>query len=540
MCKHRRVGPLAGTPTRSRADGQPRGSDHSVTGRPSVSCVGRSAPTLLVVVLLAAGYFLSAKVSLTLAESWIVLPVWTPAGVAVAGLLIFGRRGWPGVGAGSLLIGLSQGIPTVLGTTVAQTLGPIAVVAMLEARPFRTSLATVPDVLRLVVLGATGMIPGAVIATAVNAASGIVAAGGWLHFALSWWVGDAMGVLLVVPVLLALVHWKDFAHRRGETAVVLVTTAVATRVLFSGSLPLVFLIFPFALWAALRLGPPAVAALNAVVAGIAIWTTVQGYGPFAALPKTTSLVVLEAFNAGVAVTSLVLAAAAATMNRLTQENDRLHAQVQTQLQEVLASRARIVQAAYRERRRVERDLHDGAQQRLVSLSYSLGLALSRSAPGDDDPERHAGLVRALEEVRLTLSELRSLAQGIHPALLTQEGLGAALESLAEQAIVPVEIHAPSRRYPPVVEAAAYFVVCEALANVAKHAHAGAARVWISEAADRLVVEVTDDGIGGADRRRGSGLTGLVDRVSALDGRVLIESPRGGGTRIRAVLPCGWS
>jgi signal transduction histidine kinase len=319
----------------------------------------------------------------------------------------------------------------------------------------------------------------------------------------------------------------------------LVAAAIATRLLFSGSLPLVFLVFPFALWAALRLGLLVVAALNAVVAGIAIWTTVQGYGPFAALPKTTSLVVLEAFNAGIAVTSLVLMAAVTTRNRLASENDQLHAEVRSQLQEVLASRARIVQAAYRERRRVERDLHDGAQQRLVSLAYSLGLALSRSAPGDD-PELHAGFVRALEEVRVTLAELRSLAQGIHPALLTQEGIGAALESLAEQAALPVEVQTRCGRYPPVVEAAAYFVVSEALTNVAKHAHATVARLCVTEAGDWLIVEVADDGIGGADPSRGSGLTGLVDRVSALEGDVRVVSPLGCGTRIRAVLPCGWS
>jgi signal transduction histidine kinase len=534
------VGLPAGTLTRLRAVGHPRCDHDSATGLPAEVVEERPVPTLVVIVILAVGYFLTGKVSSTLpSDRWIVLPVWPPVGVAIVGLLVFGRRGLPGIAVGSFLTGLAQGFPADLGTTAAQTLGPLAVVAMLESRSFQTSLAGVSDVLHLVVFGAVGMIPGAAVCTAVHAAAGNIGDGEWLRFGLVWWVGDVMGILLVVPLLLGLVHWKDLARRRREAAVMLVAAAIATRLLFSGSLPLMFLVFPFALWAALRLGPLVVGTLNAVVAGIAIWTTAGGYGPFAGLPRTTRLFVLEAFNAGIAVTSLVLAAAVTTMNRLTDENDRLHAEVRSQLHEVLASRARIVQAAYRERRRVERNLHDGAQQRLVSLAYTLGLALSRSAPGDD-PELHAGLVRAGDEVRRTLSDLRSLAQGIHPALLTQEGLGAALESLAEQATLPVDVHAPCGRYPPVVEAAAYFVVSEALANVSKHAHANAARVCVTEAGDRLVVEVSDDGIGGADPSRGSGLTGLVDRVSALDGRVCVDSPLGCGTRVRAVLPCGWS
>ncbi|MGH9040296.1 MAG: sensor histidine kinase, partial [Acidimicrobiia bacterium] len=180
-----------------------------------------------------------------------------------------------------------------------------------------------------------------------------------------------------------------------------------------------------------------------------------------------------------------------------------------------------------------------AQQRLVSLTYTLGLALSRLGSADS-PQLQASLVQAREEGRTALSELRALAQGIHPAVLTQEGLGAALESLAEQALVPVDVHAPADRYPPVVEATAYFVASEALANVAKHARATMASVSVEVTDGRLIVEVRDDGTGGADPARGSGLTGLVDRVVALEGRVEVESPLGRGTCVRAELPCDWS
>jgi signal transduction histidine kinase len=198
-----------------------------------------------------------------------------------------------------------------------------------------------------------------------------------------------------------------------------------------------------------------------------------------------------------------------------------------------------VQAAYRERRRVERDLHDGAQQRLVSLAYSLGLALSRLGPGES-PQLEASLVRASEDVRTALVELRALAQGIHPAVLTQVGLGAALESLAEQMPLPVDVEVPRRRYPPVVEATAYFVASEALANVAKHSGATMASVAITEGDGHLAVTVSDNGVGGADPASGSGLTGLVDRVAAVEGRVQIDSQPGRGTEVRAQLPCDWS
>jgi signal transduction histidine kinase len=490
-------------------------------------------------VLLALGYYLAAQASVALAERWIVLPVWPPVGVAVAGLVLFGWRVWPGILAGSFLTGLSQGLPADIGTTVAQTAAPLAVVAMLKSHPFRPSLTEVPDTIRLLILGPACLIPSAVVATAVRAAEGKVT-DGWLHFGAIWWVGDAMGILLVVPLLLGLAQ-GGHTRRRGEAVAVALATAVATRLLFSGTLPLVFLVFPFTLWAALRLDQLAVAVVNAVVAGIAIWTTVEGHGPFGDLPTTTSLFVLEAFNAGVAVTSLVLAAAVATMNRLTDENERLHAEVRSQLQEVLTSRARIVQAADRERRRLERDLHDGAQQRLVSLACTLGLLQSQVAPPHGEPAKvTASLDRALEEVRLTLSELRSLAQGIHPAVLTQEGLGPALERLAEQATIPVAVETPTRRYPPVVEAAAYFVASEALTNIGKHAQATRAWITVHETGGSVVLEVSDDGVGGADPRRGSGLTGLVDRVAALQGGVRVDSQPGRGTTVQAVLPCHWS
>jgi PAS domain S-box-containing protein len=206
-------------------------------------------------------------------------------------------------------------------------------------------------------------------------------------------------------------------------------------------------------------------------------------------------------------------------------------------EELLASRARIVEAGDAERRRLERNLHDGAQQRLVSLSLSLRLAQARLKS-----DVHAAdeiLSGASVELALALEELRELARGIHPAVLTDRGLGPALESLADRTPLAVRFdELPEDRLPPPIEAAAFYVVSEALTNVTKYADASSVSVRVAQEDGKAVVEVTDDGIGGADPHGGSGLRGLSDRVAALEGRLAIVSPPGAGTRIRAEIPCG--
>lgn len=232
-----------------------------------------------------------------------------------------------------------------------------------------------------------------------------------------------------------------------------------------------------------------------------------------------------------------LVASVATAVRLTVENERLQAEVRAQLAEVRASRTRIVEATDAERRRVERDIHDGAQQRLVALSLAIGRARTQLGP-DADPTLEATLAQASDELRAALSELRELARGIHPAILTEAGLEPAVRSLADRAVVPTDVSvAVPRRLPAPLEATAYFVVSEALANVGKHARASSARVALALGEDgALVVEVRDDGCGGADPELGSGLRGLRDRVEAVGGTLETISPAGGGTTIRAVLP----
>jgi signal transduction histidine kinase len=220
---------------------------------------------------------------------------------------------------------------------------------------------------------------------------------------------------------------------------------------------------------------------------------------------------------------------------LAMENERLQAQLRARVEELRASRARIVEASSHERRRLERNLHDGAQQRLVALSLTLRLAQGKL---HDEPDKaNALLAGAQEELTLALGELRELARGIHPAVLSDRGLHAALEALAGRAPIEVDLaELPKDRLPEPIEAAAYFVVAEALTNVVKYAHAQSATVRVSRRNGHAIVEVADDGIGGADPDRGSGLRGLADRVSALDGRMSLDSPAGAGTRLRAEIP----
>jgi PAS domain S-box-containing protein len=204
-------------------------------------------------------------------------------------------------------------------------------------------------------------------------------------------------------------------------------------------------------------------------------------------------------------------------------------------EELRRSRSRLVDAADAERRRLERNLHDGAQQRLVSLSLALRLAESKLRV---DPEAAATILGgAGEELALALQELRELARGLHPAILTDRGLAPALETLAERASVPVELEVDlDLRLPGPVEVAIFYVVSESLANIAKHAAASAVTVRVAQAGDAVVAEVADNGVGGADDTQGSGLRGLSDRVEALNGRLAVESPGGAGTRVVATIP----
>jgi len=218
------------------------------------------------------------------------------------------------------------------------------------------------------------------------------------------------------------------------------------------------------------------------------------------------------------------------------ENGRLEAELRARLQELQGSRSRVVEAQQNERRRLERNLHDGAQQRLVALALELGLLAEKA---NNDPATQERLKRARGEVAESLDELRDIARGLHPAVVSGHGLAIALESLA--AATPLEVHLKTDglpRLPEQLEVAAYYVVSESLTNAAKHAQADTVTVEVGVTTDTLIVEIVDDGIGGADSERGTGLRGLADRIEALNGHLRVWSSVGKGTRVRAEIPCG--
>jgi signal transduction histidine kinase len=220
---------------------------------------------------------------------------------------------------------------------------------------------------------------------------------------------------------------------------------------------------------------------------------------------------------------------------MTLENGRLNAELQARVDELRASRARVIEAGQKERQRLERNLHDGAQQRLIALSLELSLLEQKLG---ERPDVRARLDDARHEIALSLEELRDVARGIHPAVLSGHGLAVALESLAARAAVPVRLRVDLEgRLPEPVEVAAYYVVAESVTNIVRHAHAKDASVTVGRTGESLLVEVVDDGVGGADTERGSGIRGLADRVEALGGRLRVWTPHGGGTRVQAEIPC---
>ena len=218
------------------------------------------------------------------------------------------------------------------------------------------------------------------------------------------------------------------------------------------------------------------------------------------------------------------------------ENGRLLAEQAAHLEELRHSRVRVIEAGQRERARLERNLHDGAQQRLVALSLELGLLEARMGA---DPAAKQALEQARHQIAISLDELRAVARGLHPAVLTGHGLPVALESLVADAAVPVSLHVDLGTRPSeAAEVAAYYVVCEGLANIGKHARATAAEIRIAREDGVLLIDVVDDGVGSPDPNNGSGLRGLADRVEAIGGRLLVTEAPGGGTQLRAEIPCG--
>jgi len=273
--------------------------------------------------------------------------------------------------------------------------------------------------------------------------------------------------------------------------------------------------------------------LGLVQNGRAVTVLPHSDRPVGALVHDPRLVQVPAFHDIAAAASLAI-----RKDSLNQELQARIDELRRREEDVRESRRRLVEAADAERQRLERNLHDGAQQRLVSLSLSLRLAQARLR---SSPEAAAELLTAAStELAVALEELRQLARGLHPAVLTERGLPGALESLRDRAPLPIAFVAvPEGRLPEPVEAAVYYIVVEALTNTAKYAQASSARVAVTVDDGRVRVEVADDGVGGAKGAAGSGLRGLADRAEALGGTLAVESPSGGGTVVRALIPLSY-
>jgi signal transduction histidine kinase len=480
------------------------------------------------ILLVAVAYYLAAQVGYALDVAGPVAAlVWFPAGVGIAALAVGGLPLWPGVLIGDLLVNDYSVLP--LGTALMQTTGNLLEM-LVAAWLIRRIPASRPPLGSADGLGRLGLALAA--GTAISASIGVVAqllggvidpaeaAGVWR----TWWLGDTAGAVTLVPLALAWIPLPPRAWWRGrvpEAILALVVLAVVCQLVFNTPQPLTYLVFPPLLWAALRFGKRGATVAILVMVAFSSWHTAHLGGPF----------VFSSISHGVLSTQLFILAAASTTLALA----AVVAEREDYAAGLTASRARLVGAAAEERRRLEHNLHDGAQQRLTALGVRLRLA--RESQAADPAEADAALAEAEQQLDLAVVELRELAHGIHPAVLTRRGLPAAFESIAARSAIPIEVLAvPAVRLSPSVEATAYYVVAEAVTNAQKHSGAQSIRVRGSLSRGLLRIEVADDGIGGAAEAPGSGLEGLRDRVDAVGGTFELASARGRGTRVSASIP----
>ena len=478
-------------------------------------------------------YWLAAKLGLQLAYlHGSVAALWPPVGVGMAVLILYGLSLWPGIVLGDLAVAdFSQPAGTVLGQTIGNTLEVlIAAVLFYRLAEGRTGFGRVRDVAALVAAAAAGTAVSAVFGAASLKLGGVIPSGQVGTVWRTWFLGDLSGALVFAPLLLCWVGVRlDAITPRQALEGAAVVTLIVVLALLPSQRDVPYVVFPVLIWAALRGGPRGAAGAVALVTTLTVYNTAHHAGPFVRATITQSLLATQLFVAAAAVTSLVLGAVIeerhAALEALRENERRLR-----------DSRARIVKAGDVARRRLERNLHDGAQQHLVSLALTLRLAKLQLRKNPAETEHL--LTEASDELQSAIDELRELARGIHPAVLTDRGLGPALEVLADHAHLPVELTARlTSRLPSTVEAVVYYVAAEGLTNITKYAHATAATLRLETNNKTVVLHVGDNGAGGADPSRGTGLRGLADRVEALGGKLELHSPPGQGTLLTASIPC---
>jgi signal transduction histidine kinase len=483
------------------------------------------------VIVLAALYRGTAEIGYSLQFAGPVAAiVWLPVGLGVAFLYIAGLRYWPGILISDLLANDYDALPlgAALGQTAGNLLEVVTIAVLLRALvPNGDPLANLGDLGRMFLAIVAGTTVSATIGPLSLWLGGVIELTAIPRVWRTWWLGDASGALVVLPLAVA---WarpprREWWRRRGaEAALTLaVLVGISELALHAGAPDAYpYLLFPPLIWAALRLGRHGATLGIAVAAGFAVWETTRQVGPFAYESVTQSVLATQLFIAVAAATTLCLTVVTAERKRAVER--------------LAESRMRIVEAGDNERRRIEHNLHDGAQQRLTALVVQLGLFADR-ARTHPDPSAADLFDEAAHEIVLAIDELRELAQGIHPSVLRDLGLARAVQSVALRSRIPLRrVEMPDARFDPLAEAAAYYVVAEALTNVVKYGQASAAEVSVATDNGTVTVTVSDDGVGGADPAHGSGLRGLADRVEALEGRLVVTSPRGRGTTVRAEIP----
>ena len=455
--------------------------------------------------------------------------VWLPAGVGIAALYLLGPRLWPGVVIGDLLVNNYSTLP--LGSAIGQSVGNLleVLIAALLLRRFAsryTLLGSISGFGGLLLAVMTGTLVSATVGSVSAVLGNVIGVDSLARVWGTWWLGDLCGSLIVVPLALAWLpppsrRWFD--GRRVELALVLAALVGLVVLGWQTSHPMSFLALPALTWAAIRFGPRGGTLAIAIGAALTVWATTHYIGPFAFRSVNRSVFDTQVYLVVSAVATLCVAA-------LARERERL-------AEGLRASRARIVTATDVERRRIERNIHDGAQQRLVALSARLTLAedKARTRP-QTAPEAFAS---ARGELQLAVEELRELVHGIRPWALRRFGLASAVRLAAVRSSVPVELgELPEDRLDETAESTAYYVVLEAITNAQRYARPSAIRISTRRTSRALYLEVADDGVGGAIERPGRGLQGLRDRVEAIGGSFTLDSAAGQGTRVAAEIPAG--
>jgi signal transduction histidine kinase len=527
---------------------------------------------LLKLASLALVYHLAARLGLKMAYVQInTSPVWPPTGIALVALLLFGYNLWPGISLGVLVGSLLTGAPVGLavGMALGNTLEALAGVHCLRRFiGFHNAMDRIQDVVGLALCSISSTALGASIGSMTLLLTGGIVWQAVGNIWITWWIGDLLGALVVVPLLLVWATAPSYpATKRmvGEGAVVLtllvtVTWYVFGSKAFAGVLhqAMIYVIFPFMIWTALRLGQRGAATAVFLVSGIAIWATSQGMGPFSLESKNDSLVLLQTFMGVVSLTSLILAAAATERRKaagalhqrvedlatLNEQNAWLFEEVRQGNQQLHALSQRLMKAQEEERLHLSRELHDESGQLVAALTMQLGL-LERDASQPEALNRHiAELKRATHEIQ---DNLHQLAVNLRPASLDHLGLVTALQQYTEEFGRKYHIRTDfeavgtqGKRLPIEIEIAMFRIVQESLTNVALHARATHVDVLVNVRETRVAATIEDDGVGFAPSpsivENTLGLFGMRERVEMLGGRLSIESAPGRGTTVTAEVP----